>query len=233
MFVYTWKTPLGVPFYVGMGKNIRRASPKTRGHRNADCLKMLSDIGPDAVIVEIVFVDTEQEAKDLERKLIAKYGRQKDGSGCLTNRDKGGAFHKAGPDTLLKLKDLWQDSTHRKKTINARTGKKRDIAPSTRAVLSENAKRNPAMRGWDQRNGKDPEFDAKRIAGIRAAQPKRKEKMVDPTALAQRKTRLKETLNSEEFKAKRGEWDTPEYRAKLSEARKQYWARKRAERAAA
>jgi hypothetical protein len=52
--------------------------------------------------------------------------------------------------------------------------------------------------------------------------------MSDPVALAKRKARLKETMNSEKYKAKRAEWDTPEYRAKLSAARKAYWDNKRA-----
>jgi hypothetical protein len=88
---------------------------------------------------------------------------------------------------------------------------------------------NPAMKGWGERNGIDAEFDAKRISGIQAAQPKRAEKMRDPVALAQRKERLKATLNSPEYKAKRAIWDTPEYRAKLSENKKSYWATKKRE----
>jgi hypothetical protein len=35
-------------------------------------------------------------------------------------------------------------------------------------------------------------------------------------------------MNSPEFQARRAEWDTPEYRAKLSDARKAYWDNKRA-----
>ena len=75
----------------------------------------------------------------------------------------------------------------------------------------------------------DPAIKEKRVAGIRAAQDRRREKMSDPVALAQRKERLKATMNSPEFQAKRALWDTPEYRAKLSATRKAYWERKRAE----
>ena len=52
--------------------------------------------------------------------------------------------------------------------------------------------------------------------------------MRDPEALAQRKARLKATLNSEEYKAKRAKWDTPEYREKLAAAKREYWAKKKA-----
>jgi len=85
------------------------------------------------------------------------------------------------------------------------------------------------MKSWSERNGKDPEFDSRRIEGIRAAQPKRAEKMRDPEALAQRKARLKATMQTPEYLAKRAAANTPEYRAKLSAAKKAYWERKRAD----
>jgi hypothetical protein len=94
--------------------------------------------------------------------------------------------------------------------------------------LRDNLANNEAMKSWGERNGKDPEFDAKRIAGIRAAQDRRREKMSDPVALAQRKERLRATLNSPEYKAKRAAFDTPEYRAKMSAARKAYWEKRKA-----
>lgn len=131
------------------------------------------------------------------------------------------------PATRAKLKQLWQDPTFREKQRQARTGVSHNFSDAQRVKMAEAAKANPAMLGWDKRNGKDPEFDAKRIAGIKAAQPKRKEKMADPVALAQRKARLKATMNSEEFKAKRSAWDTPEYREKLAAAKREYWAKKR------
>ena len=84
------------------------------------------------------------------------------------------------------------------------------------------------MKSWAERNGKDPEFDAKRIAGIKAAQGKRSAKMSDPEALARRKERLKATFASPEYQEKRKKFDTPEYRAKLAAARKAYWERKKA-----
>ena len=95
--------------------------------------------------------------------------------------------------------------------------------------MAAQVKSNPLMKSWGERNGKDPEFDAKRVAGIKAAQPERLAKMADPDALARRKARLKATLNSEKYKAKRAQWDTPEYRKKLSDNKKAYWAAKRME----
>lgn len=227
MYVYIWKDPSNTPFYVGMGKNIKRANPKTKGHRNKSCLAKLLEIGADNVLVELRFAATDEAAKELESQLIAEYGKLKDGSGSLTNISKGGEFHRVTPNTCQKLKDLWEDSEHREKTITPRLGKKRNLPESTKNALRVALENNPDMQGWGERNGKDPEFDAKRIAGIRAAQPKRLAKMADPEALAQRKARLVATLNSEEFKAKRAERDTPEYRAKLSAAKKAYWVKRK------
>ena len=227
MYVYTWKDPSGVPFYVGMGKSINRANPKIKGHRNKNCLAKLIEVGADNVLVELRFAATDEAAKELESQLIVLYGKLCDGSGSLTNISKGGEFHRTTPDTLKKLQTLWEDPEHRAKTTAARLGKKRNLPESTKNALRVALEINPDMKGWGERNGKDPEFDAKRIAGIRAAQPKRLAKMADPEALAQRKARLVATMNSEEFKAKRAERDTPEYRAKLSAAKKAYWVKRK------
>ena len=230
MYVYVWKDPSGVPFYVGMAKNICRPSPTRVGHRNATCIEAVRRIGADNIIVEIHTAPDIESAKELERKLIVLFGKLCDGTGTLTNIAKGGEFHETTSLTKEKLKALWQTEEHR---IKIKTGKKtrRNLAESTKQILRENLINNPKMFGWDKRNG-DPEFDAKRIAGIRAAQPKRLEKMRDPEALAQRKARLKATMSSPEYKAKRALYDTPEYRKKLSDAKKAYWERRRLEKRA-
>lgn len=132
------------------------------------------------------------------------------------------------PEVREKIKANWQDPEYREKAVSSRIGLKRDLPESTKQVLRDNLANNGAMKSWGERNGKDPEFDAKRIAGIRAAQDRRREKMSDPVALAQRKERLRATLNSPEYKAKRAAFDTPEYRAKMSAARKAYWEKRKA-----
>lgn len=133
------------------------------------------------------------------------------------------------PETRAKLKAKWQDPEYQSRQTESRTGVTRNLSESTKNVLRENLANNPAMKGWGERNGKDREFDAKRVAGIKAAQDKRREKMRDPEALAQRRERLKATMNSDEFKAKRAQWDTPEYREKLAASKRAYWAKKRLE----
>lgn len=278
MYVYIWKTPDGIPFYVGLTKTKRRSNPLNSGGRNWLCRQKLEEVGAGRVIVELRPVNSADEGTALERKLIAEIGRIQTNTGPLTNLREGGegvqsptpehreklrqimldpnhpvrseaAKAKArarmnAPDVKekflgdanpakraevrVKLKAKWEDPEHRAKIIAARTGLIRELPEETKQILRDNLANNDAMKSWGERNGKDAEFDAKRIAGIRAAQNKRREKMSDPEALAQRKARLKETMNSEEYKAKRVLWDTPEYRARLSEAKKAYWAKKKA-----
>jgi hypothetical protein len=228
MFVYIWKDPAGVPFYVGMGSTLGRASPKAKRHRNKECVRKLQELGADAVVVEIHTVADEDAAKHMEQLLIAKYKRLRDG-GTLTNLSGGGEFHRATPQTKEKLSELWKHPDHRVRAITPRIGLKRTLPESTKQALRKNLAANPAMLSWAERNGKDSEFDAKRIAGIKAAQPKRREKMSDPVALAQRKARVTATMNSPEFKARRAQWDTPEYREKLAAAKREFWAKKRKE----
>jgi hypothetical protein len=132
------------------------------------------------------------------------------------------------PEVRAKLKAKWEDPAHREKMTASKVGLTRNLSETTKEILRQNLANNPSMKGWSERNG-DPDFDAKRIAGIKAAQPKRAEKMRDPEALAQRKARLKATINSPEYLAKRALLNTPEYRAKLSAAKKAYWDKRKAE----
>lgn len=131
------------------------------------------------------------------------------------------------PEVREKIKAKWADPEYRAMMSAKKMGKPIH-SESTKQRLRERIADAPEMKSWGERNGKDPEFDAKRIAGIRAAQDRRREKMSDPAALAQRKERLKATMNSPEFQAKRATWNTPEYRAKLSAAKKEYWAKRKA-----
>ena len=135
------------------------------------------------------------------------------------------------PENRAKLKAVWENPEYREKQAKVRTGKPKNFSAEDLAKRADALKNNPKMKSWGERNGKDAEFDAKRIDGIRAAQPKRAEKMRDPVALAQRKARLAATLNSPEHKARRAAQNTPEYRAAMSARKKEYWAKKRAEQA--
>jgi hypothetical protein len=131
------------------------------------------------------------------------------------------------PEVRAKIKAKWTDPAYRE-VMSTRKVRGPVTSEEEKNRLRKQIAENPKMKSWAELNGKDPEFEAKRIAGLRASQDRRLAKMSDPVALAKRKARLKETMNSEKYKAKRAEWDTPEYRAKLSAARKAYWDNKRA-----
>ncbi len=229
MYVYIWKTPDGVPFYVGMGATVSRANPKGFKSRNRFCRAEVLRIGVDAVIVELHTVSTESAAKEKEQCFIQTFGTRLAGTGSLTNISKGGEYHVASDKTKKTLRERWQDPGARDKYVVPRIGRKRELPESTKNTLRAILANNPEMKTWGERNGKDPVFDAMRIAGIQAAQPARAEKMRDPVALAQRKERLKATMASPEYKAKRAAFDTPEYREKLSAAKREYWAKKKAD----
>lgn len=277
MYVYIWKTPEGVPFYIGLTKSKRRSNPLNEGGRNWLCRQKLSEIDAAKVIVELRPVASVEEGVVLERKLIAEIGRIQTGTGPLTNLREGGegtqsptpehreklrqamlnpnhpsrseaakakkqmrinspdvrekflgdANPSKRPEVRAKLKAMWEDPAYKNARIAEMTGKPKNFSEEDLARRSAAAKANPLMKSWGERNGKDPEFDAKRIEGIRASQPARAAKMADPAALAQRKERLKATMNSPEFKAKRALFDTPEYRKKLADAKREYWAKKK------
>jgi hypothetical protein len=281
LYIYIWRDPLGVPFYVGLTKRIGRTNPKNNGGRNWLTQQKLEAIKPENVVVEIQHIASEAEGIETERRLIAKFGRIQLGTGPLTNLRTGGEgihsptqehreklraamLNPSHPcrsesarekqrermkdpevralftgdknpakrkDVRQKLKLVWANTEYRKKQSVSRIGVPKNFSPEELKRRSDAVRNNPKMKGWSAFNGKDPEFDAKRIAGIRAAQGKRREKMSDPAALAQRKARLKATLSSPEYAAKRAAYDTPEYRAKLSAAKKAYWEKRRAEKA--
>lgn len=227
MYIYIWKTPEGVPFYVGMAKNVRRPSPKSIGHRNEACKAKVAEIGADNVIIELHTVSDVESAREMERSFIELYGRICNNTGTLTNIARGGEFTEPSEETKRKLKEVWRDPV-RAEAISKARRKPKNLAESTRQEMRERLKANPAMQGWSQRNGQ-PEFEAKRIVGLLAVQDKIRKKLNDPVAKELRKKRLKETVNSSEYKAKRKLLITPEYRAKLSAAKRAYWEKKRAE----
>jgi hypothetical protein len=199
-YVYIWFSPDWVPFYVGIGK--------TSGRWKPTCVK-------------------KKDRNSLCFRMVQKYGadnvkvqrfvRVSWEEACNLERSLIAHFKRISDGgTLANFTDGGEGVTRPKAEV-LEAKRQRLLRPD-----------NP-MREYHKILNTDPAIKEKRIAGIRAAQARRREKMADPAALAQRKERLKTTMNSEEYKAKRALWDTPEYRAKLSATRKAYWERKRSE----
>jgi hypothetical protein len=90
-YVYTYLREDGTPYYVGKGSGDRAYKKWSK-----------KDTKPPKDVSRIVIVEnnlTEEQAFDLEKKLIAEYGRKDLGTGILYNRTDGGegsAGHKIG-----------------------------------------------------------------------------------------------------------------------------------------
>ena len=197
-YVYIWFSPDWVPFYVGIGK--------TSGRWKPTCIK-------------------KKDRNTLCFSMVQKYGpenvkvqrfvRVTWEDACNLERSLIAHFKRISDGgTLANFTDGGEGAT-RPKTEILEAKRQRLLGPD-----------NP-MRGFHKILNTDPAIKEKRIAGIRAAQDKRREKMSDPAALAQRKERLKATMASPEYAAKRAAYNTPEYRAKLSAARKAYWDKRK------
>ena len=113
MFVYTWKDPEGVPFYVGATKRLGRTNPKNNGNRNWLCKKRIAEIGVTHVVIEIVQVESIEAAQELECALILKYGRVQLDTGTLTNlREGGGGTETMSPEGKERLRVAMLDPNH-------------------------------------------------------------------------------------------------------------------------
>lgn len=98
------------PFYIGIGKKVNRAYSKAQRNRYWEFI-----VDKHGYRVEIVCDDVDYKtAKQIEKYLIAYYGRKDLGLGTLVNMTDGGdgcANHKPTEETRLKMR-------------NARLGKK-------------------------------------------------------------------------------------------------------------
>jgi hypothetical protein len=133
------------------------------------------------------------------------------------------------PEVRQKLKDKWAEPEFRKSMSEKRKGRQKHTEEHKENLRKKLLDPNNPMREYHKILNSDPDIRERRIAGIHAAKDKIREKLNDPAAKELRKARLKETVNSPEYKAKRRLLITPEYRAKISAAKRAYWEKKRLE----
>lgn len=80
-YAYLWFRSDGTPYYVGKGSGNRAFVPHRAGHHLYP---------PEPRFILIIWCSSAAAALEKERELIASWGRQDIGTGCLRNRTDGG-----------------------------------------------------------------------------------------------------------------------------------------------
>jgi hypothetical protein len=235
MFVYIWKHN-ETPFYVGMSKTERRSNPLNVGGRGWLCKQTLAKIGPKNVVIELHTVETLEEAQELERSLIEKYGRIQLGNGPLTNLRPGG-------DGCSSMSGVGKEATRKRMTENnpmknpetraKATARMNDPDVKAKFTGDNNPAKRPEVRAKIKANWDNPEYKAMMTAKkvsrpIHSAESKeaRKQALLDPNHPIHA---FNKTLNSDpEIKAKRvAALRSPEVQAKISTSLKLAWAKRK------
>lgn len=236
MFVYVWKKPDGIPFYVGMTKNFGRTNPLNSGGRGWLCKQTLETVGRNHVIVELHIVTTKEEAATLEKKLILEYGRIQLKTGTLTNLKPGGDGS-PGMSSIEKEKlriRMREKNPAHKPEVRAKI-KLRMKSPDIQKLFcgENNPAKRPEVRSKIKEKWANPEFRAARIAEkVGKAKhsdehkAKLRDKLLDP---ANPLREYHKVLNTDEtIKEKRiASLKSPEVRAKISARLKEVWANRK------
>ena len=234
-YVYVWKHN-ETPFYVGLTKSSGRTNPLNAGGRNWLCKQKLTKIGPKNVVVELHRVDTPEEAQELERSLIEKYGRIQLDTGPLTNLRLGGdgievmsEAGKAATSKRMKENNPMHNPVVRAK-LNARMN---DPDVKAKFAGNNNPAKRPEVRAKIKAKWAEPEYKAmmteKKIGRpihSEVEKEKRRQILLDPNH-PMRDSHIK--LNTDpEIKAKRiAALRTPEVQAKISASLKLAWAKRK------
>lgn len=219
MFVYIWKDQNNIPFYVGLTSRFARTRPTHGANRNKACKQKLNEIGYCNVIVEIMTIESVDDAKEMEDVLILKHGRLRDGAGPLTNIRRGGDQHFTTPETKTKLATI----------MNAPDKKIIWAGDNNPAKQLESREKIKAV--WQDPEYREAQRQRKLGKPIHSEEEKakRSEALKDPNHPMQ-KLEFHKTLNSDpDIKAKRvAGLRSPENRERQAKQMREYWAKKRA-----
>ena len=235
MYVYIWKHH-DVPFYVGMSKTMRRTDPLAANPRGWFCKQKLEQVGANNVVVEIHSAPTLEDAKELERSLIEKYGRIQLGTGSLTNLRSGGEGRSSISEeekiNLSKRMKL-NNPMHNPETRAKAAARMKDPHVIAKFSGDNNPSKRPEVRAKLKAQWEDPEFRAARIAEkigrpihSEEEKEKRRQKLLDPSNPMREYHKV---LNSDPaIKEKRvTALRSPEVQAKISAALKLSWAKRK------
>ena len=136
-YVYRYNRENGTPYYIGKGKEDRCYSKSGRS----------VDVPPKNRIVIVQSGMTESESLELERHLIAEFGRLDIGTGILENKCSGG---QRGPSGCIRSPEV------RQKIRESLTGKK--MSPESSMRKSKKLKGQTKSQEWKDKIGKGNEI---------------------------------------------------------------------------
>jgi hypothetical protein len=248
-YVYIWKRPGNVPFYIGIGKTAQRWNPLYARTRNPHCYRTVMLEGISNIQIELIQDLSKRDASRLEQTLIWYYGRADLGLGPLTNLTDGGdGVQNVTPESKKRMSAAaTAHSVVRAERIKGNKNPMRNPEIYTRAVErmrnpsvtakysgDNNPAKQPEVRAKLKAKWQDPEFRAARIAEkVGKAKhsdehkAKLRNKLLDPTNPMREYHKV---LNSDpSIKAKRvASLQSPEIRAKISARLKETWAKRKA-----
>lgn len=247
-YVYIWKRPGNIPFYVGIGNTKDRWNPLYSRTRNKHCHRIVLLEGASNIQVTLIENLSKRDAARLEQTLIWYYGRNDLGIGPLTNfTDGGDGIQNVTPESRKRMSEkalahkdarsasiLGENNPMKNPEIYARAVQRmRDPSVIAKYSGNNNPAKRPEVREKLRAKWEDPEYkEAQRIAriGLKRHTDKHKAKLRDN--LLDPNNPLREyhkVLNSDPtIKAKRtAALQSPEVRAKISARLKETWARRK------
>jgi hypothetical protein len=194
-YVYIWKKPGNIPFYIGIGRTKNRWNPLYAKTRNPHCYHTVLQIGVNNIIIDLIEVSSKDKAARIEQTLIWYYGRSDLGLGPLTNMTDGG-------DGIQNI------SEESKKRMSESAIKQKNIR-SNRIKGSKNPMKNPKIYAHAVNRMNTPEVLQKYSGNNNPAKrPEVREKLLakwqDPEYREkQRLNKLGKKIHSDEEKERR------------------------------
>lgn len=231
-YVYIWKDTNQVPFYVGCTTCTRRFGPQSvqSSKRTKSCKKIVEKIGANNVIVELHTLTSIEEAIELEIELIKKYGRLCKGTGTLVNITAGGEHQTES--SRKKISSSLQEPIKRKNRLSNLANT--IASPQYQEKLNSRRKQKPIRKTKEEislmrsiamkASNADPKFTEHRLSAISSFETREK---ISLGVLASMEKRLL-TMATPEVQAKMRKPKTEEHNKKVSDAKKLWWANKKA-----
>ena len=231
-YVYVWKDVNQVPFYVGCTTATRRFSPHAveASRRTMACKAVVEHIGVDNVIVELHTLASIEEGVKLEKRLIALYGRLCIGTGTLVNITAGGEHQtdKSRKKISATLHDPIKRASRLSSLAKTRSSPEylKKLESRRKPKIPKKSKEEVSLiRSANMKHlNSNTEYAANRIKSLQTAEAREKISLGVYASMEQRLA----TMQLPEVQAKLRRPKTEEHNKKVSEAKKLWWAQKKA-----